>query len=99
MGRIRKYATPEEAHEAKKKQMRENYQKRKAAKQEATKRKEEEEIPEKLKAKPRKPKRQAANTIEEAVIDIVNDNPANMIHMSKEDLLTKVLTAVGEALA
>ena len=32
MGRTKIYATPEEAHEAKKKQMRENYQKRKAAK-------------------------------------------------------------------
>ena len=96
MGRTRKYATPEEAHEAKKKQMRENYQKRKAAKQEATKVKAEPENP---KAKPKKPKKQVANTIEEAVIDIVNDNPADIIHMSKEDLLTKVLTAVGEALA
>lgn len=40
MGRSRKYATEEEAHEAKKQQMRENYQKRKAAKQAETPKKE-----------------------------------------------------------
>ena len=95
MGRTRKYATAEEAHEAKKKQMRENYQKRKAAKQEAEKVKEEVE---KLKAKPRKPKKPAANTIEEAVVQSI-DAPSDMIHMTKEEFLTKVLTAVGEALA
>ena len=96
MGRTRKYATAEEAHEAKKKQMRENYQKRKAAKQEAEKVKEEVE---KLKAKPRKPKKPAANTIEEAVVQVVETKPSEMIHMTKEEFLTKVLTAVGEALA
>lgn len=33
MGRTKKYATPEEAHQAKLRQMRENYQKRKAEKE------------------------------------------------------------------
>ena len=54
MGRTRKYATEEEAHEAKKQQMRENYQKRKAAKAEVKEAKWEEE--EKVETKP-KPKR------------------------------------------
>lgn len=88
MGRTRKYATEEEAHEAKKKQMRENYQKRKAAKNE---KKPKKEIPKEMIYK--------TNTIEESVAEIINTEPkAEYLKWSKEELLTKVLRAVGDAL-
>ena len=91
MGRARKYATEEEAHEAKKKQMRENYQKRKAAKAGKTEKKSKKEIPKELIYK--------TNTIEESVAEMINTEPkAEYLKWSKEELLTKVLRAVGDAL-
>ena len=84
MGRNRIYATPEEAHEAKKRQMRENYQKRKAAKLNG-------EEPKK-KSSPKK--KETAQPISVAI-----EAEKNWQKMSKEELIKKVLTAVGEALS
>ena len=74
MGRTRKYATEEEAHEAKKQQMRENYQKRKAAKAEP-------------KQEPPKPTKR---TKKESTPEIVQQPPsAEYLKMTKEELLEK----------
>ena len=91
MGRTKIYATPEEAHEAKKKQMRENYQKRKAAKL-AEK---AEESPKSEKPK-RTKKQEAPNTIEEAVKDIVTE--PRYTKKEKDQIIKKVLQAVEAAL-
>ena len=91
MGRTKIYATPEEAHEAKKKQMRENYQKRKAAKL-AEK---AEESPKSEKPK-RTKKQEAPNTIQETVAQIGEEK--NYTKKEKEQIIKKVLQAVEAAL-
>ena len=92
MGRTKIYATPEEAHEAKKKQMRENYQMRKAAK--LAERAEESPKSEKP---PRKTKKQEApNTIQETVAQIGEEK--KYTKKEKEQIIKKVLEAVTEAL-
>ena len=84
MGRTRKYATEEEAHEAKKQQMRENYQKRKAAKAEP-KPASVEDVP-RLRPEPKPTKR----TKKESTPEIVQQPPsAEYLKMTKEELLEK----------
>lgn len=82
MGRLRKYATDEEAHEAKKQQMRENYQKRKAAKARAAS-----SSPPKSSPEPTKPKRTAKK--ESIAENIAQPPSAEYLKMTKEELLEK----------
>ena len=84
MGRNRIYATPEEAHEAKKRQMRENYQKRKAAKLNGE-----------------EPKKKSSPKKKETTppLSVTIEAEKTWHNLSKEDLIKKVLTAVGEALS
>lgn len=81
MGRTRKYATEEEAHEAKKQQMRENYQKRKEEKARAA-------TPPKGENAPRtSPKRTAKK---DSIAEAVNQPPqAEYLKLTKEELLAK----------
>ena len=80
MGRLRKYATDEEAHEAKKQQMRENYQKRKAAK-EAAAQEAAKPIPQPKTVKQRNKK---------SIVESIKEPPsAEYLKMTKEELLEK----------
>lgn len=82
MGRARKYATEEEAHEAKKQQMRENYQKRKAAKETAK--------DTKPKGKPKKEKKtESLKFSSEDELGIYKPPEAEYLQMTKEELLEK----------
>ena len=90
MGRTRKYATEEEAHEAKKQQMRENYQKRKAEKARAA-------TPPIV--EPPKPKGEDAlrtspkskrTAKKDSIAEAVNQPPqAEYLKLTKEELLAK----------
>ncbi len=80
MGRARKYATEEEAHEAKKQQMRENYQKRKAAKEARSDSPSKEPVKETKKKSPRK----------KEFAEAVKQPPqAEYLKLTKEELLEK----------
>ena len=86
MGRTRKYATEEEAHEAKKQQMRENYQKRKAAKAEPAS---VESVPQ-LRPVKQEPPKPTKRTKKESTPEIVQQPPsAEYLKMTKEELLEK----------
>lgn len=87
MGRTRKYATEEEAHEAKKQQMRENYQKRKAEKARAA-------TPSPPKTPPKDedtPKTKSKRTAKkDSLAEAVNQPPqAEYLKLTKEELLAK----------
>ena len=80
MGRTRKYATEEEAHEAKKQQMRENYQKRKAAKEAAAQEA----------AKPIPQPKTVKQRNEKSIVESIKEPPsAEYLKMTKEELLEK----------
>ena len=82
MGRQRKYATEEEAHEAKKQQMRENYQKRKAAKETAK--------DTKPKTTPKKEKKaEPLKFSDDDELGIHTPPQAEYLQMTKEELLEK----------
>ena len=80
MGRLRKYATDEEAHEAKKQQMRENYQKRKAAKEAAAQEA----------AKPIPLPKTVKQRNKKSIVESIKEPPsAEYLKMTKEELLEK----------
>ena len=88
MGRTRKYATEEEAHEAKKQQMRENYQKRKAAKA-ASKETKTETVTAPSKAKTAKSAKKSDEPVKQNVTWELN----------KDEIINKVVSVLKETLA
>ena len=87
MGRLRKYATEEEAHEAKKQQMRDNYQKRKAAKKDTTKSDAKIATNDGAAAKPESLKQ---NRKKKPLAESIHEPPsAEYLKMTKEELLEK----------
>ena len=87
MGRARKYATEEEAHEAKKQQMRDNYQKRKAAKKDIAKEDAKIAANDGGAAKPESHKQ---NRKKKPLAESIHEPPsAEYLKMTKEELLEK----------